>query len=274
MPQQMDQSKWRETAARFSQLFAARTRDEWCAIFDGTTPASPGAQPGRVPTRIRKPRRRPHRRPQGKLEPAPAPRCRARRATEPGPCPASASTAAPPCRVRLLSRRNRAAQRSRIRCVEGLALECGGFHRFGVGMRAGSINSDLDLPPAHPTAAASAALQRRAMVTGVVRPVHSPADGCEGDSQSGPAEIQDLIEAGRPLLYLKSSEEACPAASVDAREHLSARRSRSSPGAHRRMPDRTAHRWAKLPSIRARRSTGSSPTRSRRSFICATFTTL
>jgi alpha-methylacyl-CoA racemase len=36
MPHQMDQSKWKETAARFSELFAAKTRDEWCAIFDGT----------------------------------------------------------------------------------------------------------------------------------------------------------------------------------------------------------------------------------------------
>ena len=36
MPHQMDQSKWKETAARFTELFAAKTRDEWCAIFDGT----------------------------------------------------------------------------------------------------------------------------------------------------------------------------------------------------------------------------------------------
>jgi alpha-methylacyl-CoA racemase len=32
----MDQSKWAETKARFAALFAAKTRDEWCAIFDGT----------------------------------------------------------------------------------------------------------------------------------------------------------------------------------------------------------------------------------------------
>lgn len=36
MPQQMDQSKWAETAARFTEIFASRTRAEWCAIFDGT----------------------------------------------------------------------------------------------------------------------------------------------------------------------------------------------------------------------------------------------
>jgi alpha-methylacyl-CoA racemase len=36
MPQQMDQSTWQQTAARFSEIFASRTRDEWCGIFDGT----------------------------------------------------------------------------------------------------------------------------------------------------------------------------------------------------------------------------------------------
>jgi alpha-methylacyl-CoA racemase len=36
MPHQMDQSKWTETAARFTEVFASKTRDEWCAIFDGT----------------------------------------------------------------------------------------------------------------------------------------------------------------------------------------------------------------------------------------------
>jgi alpha-methylacyl-CoA racemase len=36
MPQQMDQSRWRETAERFTAIFATKTRDEWCAIFDGT----------------------------------------------------------------------------------------------------------------------------------------------------------------------------------------------------------------------------------------------
>ena len=36
MPQQMDQSQWAATAARFTEVFAAKTRAEWCAIFDGT----------------------------------------------------------------------------------------------------------------------------------------------------------------------------------------------------------------------------------------------
>jgi len=36
LPQQMDQSKWPQTKQRFAALFAAKTRAEWCAIFDGT----------------------------------------------------------------------------------------------------------------------------------------------------------------------------------------------------------------------------------------------
>lgn len=36
MPQQMDQSQWAATAARFTGIFASKTRAEWCEIFDGT----------------------------------------------------------------------------------------------------------------------------------------------------------------------------------------------------------------------------------------------
>jgi alpha-methylacyl-CoA racemase len=36
MPAQMDQASWAATAARFAELFARKTRDEWSAIFDGT----------------------------------------------------------------------------------------------------------------------------------------------------------------------------------------------------------------------------------------------
>src|SRR5215468_524844 len=31
MPQQMDQASWAATAARFTEIFASKTRDEWCA---------------------------------------------------------------------------------------------------------------------------------------------------------------------------------------------------------------------------------------------------
>jgi alpha-methylacyl-CoA racemase len=36
MPAQNDRAHWAETATRFTDVFATRTRDEWCAIFDGT----------------------------------------------------------------------------------------------------------------------------------------------------------------------------------------------------------------------------------------------
>ena len=36
MPAQLDQAHWPETARKFTEIFASRTRDEWCTIFDGT----------------------------------------------------------------------------------------------------------------------------------------------------------------------------------------------------------------------------------------------
>ena len=36
MPDQNDRKHWAETAKRFTDLFASKTRAEWCAIFDGT----------------------------------------------------------------------------------------------------------------------------------------------------------------------------------------------------------------------------------------------
>ena len=76
MPHQLDQSTWAATAARFTEIFAGRTREEWCAIFDGTDACvAPVLGLGEVGAH-------PHNRvrhlliadQQGKLEPAPAPR--------------------------------------------------------------------------------------------------------------------------------------------------------------------------------------------------------
>ncbi|MBX3026674.1 CoA transferase [bacterium] len=76
MPHQMDQSKWAETGARFAEIFATRTRAEWCAVFDGSDACvAPILNLGEVADH-------PHnayRRllvsdAKGKLEPAPAPR--------------------------------------------------------------------------------------------------------------------------------------------------------------------------------------------------------
>jgi alpha-methylacyl-CoA racemase len=76
MPQQMDQSTWRATAARFSEIFASKTRDEWCAIFDGTdacvAPVLGLGEAGDHPHN--RARRLLIAGAQGKREPAPAPR--------------------------------------------------------------------------------------------------------------------------------------------------------------------------------------------------------
>jgi alpha-methylacyl-CoA racemase len=76
MPHQMDQSKWAETAARFAEIFATKTRAEWSAIFDGTDACvapilnlgEVGDHPHNVARELLIPDAR------GKLEPAPAPR--------------------------------------------------------------------------------------------------------------------------------------------------------------------------------------------------------
>jgi alpha-methylacyl-CoA racemase len=36
MPAQNDRTHWPETARRFTEVFASKTRQEWCIIFDGT----------------------------------------------------------------------------------------------------------------------------------------------------------------------------------------------------------------------------------------------
>ncbi|MEM7250709.1 MAG: CaiB/BaiF CoA-transferase family protein [Pseudomonadota bacterium] len=36
LPEQMDRDRWPELAARFEALFREKTRDEWCAIMEGT----------------------------------------------------------------------------------------------------------------------------------------------------------------------------------------------------------------------------------------------
>ena len=76
MPHQMDQAKWAETAQRFSEIFASKTRAEWSAIFDGTDAcvapilnlAEVADHPHNAARTVLIPDGR------GKLEPAPAPR--------------------------------------------------------------------------------------------------------------------------------------------------------------------------------------------------------
>ena len=76
MPDQLDRAHWPETARRFAEIFATRTRAEWGAIFDGTDACvAPVLGLGEVQDH-------PHARARGllipnergNLEPAPAPR--------------------------------------------------------------------------------------------------------------------------------------------------------------------------------------------------------
>lgn len=76
MPHQLDRSQWEATAQKLAQIFATRTRDEWCAVFDGTDACvAPVLTLGEVQDHPH-PRARELLIPdaQGKLEPAPAPR--------------------------------------------------------------------------------------------------------------------------------------------------------------------------------------------------------
>ncbi|MGD9765831.1 MAG: CaiB/BaiF CoA transferase family protein [Candidatus Binatia bacterium] len=76
LPEQMDRARWPETKQRFAEVFAGKTRAQWCAIFDGTDACvTPVLALGEVHAH-------PHNRARdlvirdadAKLEPAPAPR--------------------------------------------------------------------------------------------------------------------------------------------------------------------------------------------------------
>jgi alpha-methylacyl-CoA racemase len=90
MPQQMDKEHWEETGRKFAAIFASKTRDEWCAIFDGTDACvAPVLGLGEVAEH-------PHpvarellvRNDKGGLEPAPAPRLSRTPGEVRGPVPA------------------------------------------------------------------------------------------------------------------------------------------------------------------------------------------
>jgi len=36
LPRQYDRARWPEARARLAEVFATRTRDEWCAVFEGS----------------------------------------------------------------------------------------------------------------------------------------------------------------------------------------------------------------------------------------------
>lgn len=76
LPPQLERTQWPATKEKFAAIFATKTRDEWCAIFDGTDACvAPVLSLGEV-------NEHPHNRarlllqrsPDGGLQPAPAPR--------------------------------------------------------------------------------------------------------------------------------------------------------------------------------------------------------
>ncbi|GAA4634668.1 CaiB/BaiF CoA-transferase family protein [Actinoallomurus vinaceus] len=86
LPAQLDQERWPELRARFTEIFKQRTRDEWTAIFDGTDACvAPVLGLGEAPSH-------PHNRARGGFvelgglsQPAPAPRFSRTEAETPRP---------------------------------------------------------------------------------------------------------------------------------------------------------------------------------------------
>lgn len=88
LPDQMDQASWPSMKERVAAIFAGRTRDEWCAVFDGDSCVVPVLAPAEAPSH-------PHNvarnafvpRDDGALVPAPAPRLSRTPATFAGSSP-------------------------------------------------------------------------------------------------------------------------------------------------------------------------------------------
>ena len=75
MAHQMDQSHWRETKARFAEIFRTKTRDEWAAIFDGVDAcATPVLSPAEASAHPHVVARQTFIDVDGKVQPAGAPR--------------------------------------------------------------------------------------------------------------------------------------------------------------------------------------------------------
>jgi alpha-methylacyl-CoA racemase len=76
LPHQLDRTQWPATKEKFAAIFSNKTRDEWCAIFDGTDACvAPVLSLGEVDEHPHnRARLLLHRAPNGGLQPAPAPR--------------------------------------------------------------------------------------------------------------------------------------------------------------------------------------------------------
>jgi alpha-methylacyl-CoA racemase len=90
LPPQHDRAAWPETRRRFAALFATRTRDAWCAVFDGTEACvTPVLSLGEVPGHAHHVARQSFVPVGGVQQPAPAPRF-SRTASVAGRAPADA----------------------------------------------------------------------------------------------------------------------------------------------------------------------------------------
>jgi len=86
--QQFDRRMWPEAKRRFAELFAKRTRDEWCALLEGTDACfAPVLDPEVAAKHPHMATRRVYSNKDGVLQANPAPRFSATPALEPGPIP-------------------------------------------------------------------------------------------------------------------------------------------------------------------------------------------
>lgn len=75
LPDQMDRSQWPAMKERFAGIFRSRTRDEWCAVFEGTDAcAAPVLSPWEAHQHPHNAARRTFVEVEGIVQPAPAPR--------------------------------------------------------------------------------------------------------------------------------------------------------------------------------------------------------
>ena len=86
LPDRDDPANWGTLKERFAAVFATKTRDEWCAVFDGTDACvAPVLSPPEAPRHPHHVARRGFLEIQGVLQPAPAPRFSTHPATTPAP---------------------------------------------------------------------------------------------------------------------------------------------------------------------------------------------
>jgi alpha-methylacyl-CoA racemase len=75
MPPQMDRARWPEAQTQFAELFKTRTRDQWCALLEGTDACfAPVLTTDEAPDHPHNAARRTYVKIDGIVQPAPAPR--------------------------------------------------------------------------------------------------------------------------------------------------------------------------------------------------------